>query len=198
MSFGFDLYINKGTWKLVSVDSQQGGNEAKLAFDGNNSTFWHTPWGNNEPQHPHTLIVDMVKEYSVTAFTYLARQDGSENGMVKGYEVYLSKDGETWGTAVASGEFAKTTSLQVAKLKKKTVGRYLKFVAKSEINCKAWTSAAEIGIQAEADVTGIGAMLNDKGKMRNDARSYDLQGRRVTAQPTKKGLYISKGKKVLR
>ena len=197
MSFGFDLYINKGTWKLVSVDSQQGGNEAKLAFDGNNSTFWHTPWGNNEPQHPHTLIVDMVKEYSVTAFTYLARQDGSENGMVKGYEVYLSKDGETWGTAVASGEFAKTTSLQVAKLKKKTVGRYLKFVAKSEINGKAWTSAAEIGIQAEADVTGIGAMLNDKGEMRNE-KFYDLQGRRVTAQPTKKGLYISKGKKVLR
>ena len=194
MVFDFNLYINKGTWKLVSVDSQQGGNEAKLAFDGKNDTFWHTQWGTNEPKCPHSIIVDMQNTYKVTAFTYLARQDGNQNGMVKAYEVYLSTDGSNWGTAVASGEFKNTTALQVANLKNTTTGRYLKFVAKSEINGNAWTSAAEIGIQAEADVTGISQVERGEQSMKDIA--YDLQGRWVKRPG--KGLYITKGKKVLR
>jgi len=47
----------------------------------------------------------------------------------------------------------------------------------------------------EEDVTGIGASLNDKLKMRNDKAVYDLQGRRV-ANPTR-GLYIKGGKKFI-
>ena len=41
--------------------------------------------------------------------------------------------------------------------------------------------------------TGVGALLNDKGQMRNDKVFYDLQGRQVV--PTAKGLYIVNGKK---
>ena len=55
MSYDFPLFIDKSAWKVKSVDSYQGGNEAKLAIDGNNSTFWHTAWGTNEPRHPHTM-----------------------------------------------------------------------------------------------------------------------------------------------
>ena len=205
MSYDFDMYVDKSKWKLVSVDSYQGGNEAKLAFDNNNSTFWHTAWGANEPACPHTLIVDMVSTYRVTAFTYMARQDGTQNGMVKAYEVYLSTDGKTWGQAVATGEFKNTTSLQVAKLKTGKDARYLKFVAKSEINGKAWTSAAEIGIQAAADVTGVGAaLMNSEKRIEDSEKVYDLQGRRVnpslfTLQPSpKKGIYITNGTKIIR
>ena len=205
MSYDFDMYIDKSKWKLVSADSQHGGNEAKLAFDNKNSTFWHTAWGANEPACPHTLIVDMGSTYRVTAFTYLARQDGTQNGMVKAYEVYLSTDGKTWGQAVATGEFKNTTSLQVAKLKTAKDARYLKFVAKSEINGKAWTSAAEIGIQAAADVTGVGAaLMNSEKRIEDSEKVYDLQGRRVnpslfTLQPSpKKGIYITNGTKIIR
>ena len=123
MSYHFDMFINKSNWKLVSVDSQHGGNEARLAFDGNNNTFWHTEYQGSEPTCPHTLIVDMGIPYWVTAFTYLARQDGNQNGMVKAYEVYLSNDGKTWGTPVVSGEFKNTTALQIAKLNTTTMGR---------------------------------------------------------------------------
>ena len=193
MTYKFDLFINKTGWKLVSADSYQGGNEPKYAFDGKNDTFWHTAWGANEPQCPHTLIVDMTNTYKVTAFTYLARQDGNQNGMVKAYEVYLSTDGKTWGNAVATGEFKNTTSLQVAKLKTPKVARYLKFVAKSEINGNAWTSAAEIGIQAEADVTAI--QSTETSYVPRSQGYYDLHGRRVK-HPTK-GIYLSQGKKVI-
>ena len=200
-TYSFDLFINKTTWKLVSVDSQQGGNEAKLAFDNNNSTFWHTQWGANEPPCPHTLIIDMVKTYKVTAITYQARQDGNENGMVKAYEVYLSTDGDNWGEAVAKGDFQKTTDVQVATLRTPTAARYLKFVAKSEINGKAWTSAAEIGIQAEADVTAIEEIIRPSAS--ENPFVYDLLGRQIADSKSlnsrhQKGVYIIDGRKIVR
>ena len=198
MTYDFDLYINKSAWKLVSADSQHSGNEARLAFDGKNDTFWHTEWGSVEPACPHTIVIDMASEYKVTAITYLSRQDGNQNGMVKNFEVYLSNDGSTWGSPVVSGQFKNTTSQQVAKLTTTTKGRYLKFVAKSEINGNAWTSAAEIGIQAESDHTAIWQVETDK--QQNTAVVYDLNGRRMNGhlaqQP--KGIYISNGRKIVK
>ena len=193
MSYDFDLFINKNAWKLVSVDSYQGGNEATKAFDNNTSTFWHTAWGANEPRCPHTIVIDMTKIYQVTAFTYTARTDGNGNGMVKEYEVYLSLDGKTWGNPVAKGEFKNTTAMQVAKLSTSTTGRYLKFVAKSELNNNAWTSASEIGIQAAADVTAIDEVRSEPSSDNN--LFYSLQGV-ATNNPTH-GVYVHQGKKVL-
>ena len=207
-TFDFPLFVNKSTWTLVSADSYQGGNEPKLAFDNNNSTFWHTAWGTNEPRCPHTIVVDMAKTYKVTAFTYLSRQDGNQNGMVKDYEVYLSEDGQTWGSAVAKGQFKNTTALQKATLANPTEARYLKFVANSEINGNAWTSAAEIGIEAEAieETTAIGEISPStshssplKSQLSNQ-KSFDLQGRQIVNRKSvnsqsHKGIYIQNGKK---
>ena len=196
VTYDFPLFISKSEWKLVSVDSQQGGNEAKLAFDGKNDTFWHTQWGSVEPSCPHTLIIDMGQTYNVTAFTYLSRQDGNQNGMVKAYEFYLSNDVNSWGSAVAIGEFKNTTSLQKVKLKTTTAGRYLKFVAKSEINGRAWTSCAELGIEVASDDTGITAVYN-RSEPTNSI--YDLQGRRrdIALENLPHGMYIVSGRKVL-
>jgi len=198
MSYDFDLYISKSGWKVVSADSYQGGNEAKLAIDGNNSTFWHTAWGANEPRHPHQIVIDMVKIYRITAVTYLARQDGNSNGMVKGYEIYLSTDGKTWGTAAATGNFQNTKAQQVAKLKSPVDARYIKFVATSEINNNAWTSAAEIGIEATADVTAIARPTADTTA--DDTSVYDLNGRRLSSAESlpSSTVYISGGRKVLK
>ena len=199
ITYDFPLYIDRTGWKLVSADSQHSGNEATKAFDNNTSTFWHTEYQGSEPTCPHTLVIDMVKTYNVTAVTYLARQDGSQNGMVKEYEIYLSTDGKTWGTAAATGEFKNTTALQTAKLKTKKAARYLKFVAKSEINGKAWTSCAELGIEAEADVTAIGKTAQSPTA---DSPSvyYDLKGRRFSAslQSLPDGVYIGSGHKFVK
>lgn len=193
MTYSFELYINKGTWRLVSADSQHAGNEGSKAFDNNLSTFWHTEYAGSEPACPHTLVVDMRKIYEVTAFTYTARTDGTANGMVKQYEVYLSEDGKTWGDPVVSGEFKNSTAQQVAALASPTRGRYLKFVALSEINGRAWSSAAEIGIQASADVTGIDGISDDDAS--GDMSYYTLNGSRADA-PTSGNYYVHQGKKV--
>ena len=193
MTYDFPFYINKSEWRLVSVDSQHGGNEAIMAFDNDNTTFWHTEWGANEPPCPHTIVIDMVKTYEVTAITYLSRQDGNQNGMVKSYEFYLSSDGETWGTPVASGQFKNTTALQTATLSAPTAGRYLKLVAKSEINGNAWTSAAEIGIEANGELTDIHAPSVTPGRPSDPV--YDLQGRRLSASRSQGGIVIQNGRK---
>ena len=200
MSYSFDLFINKSIWKLVSADSQHSGNEARLAFDNNLSTFWHTEYWGTEPACPHTLVVDMVNTYMVTAFTYNGRTDGNQNGMIKAYEVYLSMDGKEWGTPVAKGEFKNTTAMQVAMLKTPTLGRYLKLVALSEINGNKWTSAAEIGIRATSNNTAVEAVTGKP--VQAPAGIYDLQGRKLTNDASlfttlPKGIYITNGKKVV-
>ena len=196
MSYDFPLFIDKSSWNVKSVDSYQGGNEAKYAIDGNTSTFWHTAWGSNEPKHPHTIVIDMATNYNVTAITYLSRQDGNQNGMVKAYEIYLSTDGQTWGSA-ATGNFKNTTALQTAKLKKTTTARYIKFVAKSEINGNAWTSAAEIGIEATNETTAINSV---QMQSQDTKYIYDLQGHRHDASQASlpHGIYIAQGRKVMK
>ena len=178
MSYDFPLFIDKSAWKVISVDSYQGGNEANLAIDGNNSTFWHTAWGTNEPKHPHTIVIDMATNYNVTAITYLARQDGNQNGMVKAYEIYLSTDGNTWGSAAATGNFQNITAQQTAKLNTATIARYIKFIAKSEVNGNAWTSAAEIGVEALDETTAVNTLQKENA---DSKYVYDLQGHRHDA-----------------
>ncbi len=198
ITYDLPLFISKSGWKLVSVDSQHSGNEATMAFDNNTSTFWHTEYWGSEPQCPHTIVIDMIKTYKVSAITYLARQDGNQNGMVKSYAVYLSNDGKTWGTAVVTGDFKNTTALQTATLSTPTIGRYMKFIAKSEINGNAWTSAAEIGIEALSDVSAVEGIPTDRHTASNAV--YDLLGRRIDDNQTTfpKGLYITGGHKILK
>lgn len=191
MTFSFDMYINKSIWKLVSVDSQHSGNEAEKAFDNNASTFWHTEYSGSEPVCPHTLVVDMYQTYNITAFTYTARTDGNSNGMIKEYVIYVSIDGIKW-TAAATGEFKNTTAMQVAQFASTKTGRYLKLVAKSEINGNAWTSASEIGIQASADVTPIENVEVDRSV--KSSTYYSLQG--ISVANPDNGIYIQNGKKI--
>ena len=54
-----------------------------------------------------------------------------------------------------------------------------------------------IQIKFEFGTTGIGAPLNDNGQMTNDSW-YTIDGKKLNGEPTKKGVYIIKGKKVKR
>ena len=196
-TYEFQMFINRSTWKIHSVSSQEGGNPASYAIDNNPSTFWHTQYNGGTPTHPHTIVIDMAKNYLVTSVLYTARTDGNENGMIKEYEIYISKNVNDFGSAVATGSFSKTTAQQVATLKKPVEGRYLKLIAKSEVNNNAWASASEISITAKSnDAQAINDITNDEPGM--DV-IYDLTGRKYNADqmPLLSGVYIQNGKKYL-
>ncbi|MDR0547133.1 MAG: discoidin domain-containing protein, partial [Dysgonamonadaceae bacterium] len=143
----FYVAIDKTKWRIASVSSQHGSDPASNAIDDNENTIWHTPWGDNEPAHPHEIVVDMLFEYTVEEFIYQGRLDGS-NGRIKNYEIYFSNDFRNWGTAAASGQFANSSNIQKVVIHSKPRARYFKLVAKSEVEGRNWATAAEIGIEA--------------------------------------------------
>ena len=145
------LFVDRSMWRVVSVSGQQGGNEAYKAIDGDESTIWHTPWGDNEQQPPHEIVIDMVNNYRVESFYYIPRKDG-ENGRVLDYELYFTDDLDNWGEPAVVGKFANTTNRQLISVPSRPNARYFKFVAKSEVHGRAWASAAELGIEA-SDMT---------------------------------------------
>lgn len=127
------------------------GEAADNAIDGDVSTIWHTQYGSVEPSCPHEIVVDMGLCYVVDEFIYVSRKDGS-NGRIKEFELYLSNNPGAWGAPVACGAFSNTSEEQSVKLPENVSGRYFKLVALSEVNNKAWASAAELSIKASAIV----------------------------------------------
>ena len=203
--YTYDMYINKTTWQVYSVSSEQGGGEAaKNAIDGNSATFWHTSYNGNAPSHPHTIIIDMRKQYNVTHFLYQGRNDGNQNGRIAKYEVYFSDSPTSWSTVPdAKGTFSNTGAEQAVKLTKMVKARYFKLVALSEVNNNIWASAAELGIRAVSDeALDINAVSIIPTADRYLV--YDLNGKLIadtSQRPSfdhfRKGIYIVNGQKRL-
>jgi beta-galactosidase len=143
------MFIDKTKWRVIHFSSQAEGDEAYKAIDGNETSKWHTPFGIAEPQHPHEIVVDMGDSYVVEEFIYTPRSDG-ENGNIRDYDLYFSNDPDVWGNPAVSGRFGRGASTKRIQIEERTQARYFKLVAKSEVNGKAWTSAAELGITASA------------------------------------------------
>lgn len=142
-----DQRISKSAWTLLSADSEAEGNPASYAFDGNNNTFWHTPWGNAETTYPHEIAINLGALYQLTGFSYLPRQDNSVNGTIDEYRISVSTDATNWqkvteGTWEGSkyGKWVVLDSVDA---------QYVKLTALSELNNNAFASAAEIGLYGE-------------------------------------------------
>src|SRR5260221_10635872 len=81
--------------KIIKVDSEEtAGEDGKgaNAVDGDPATFWHTQWQDASPDHPHEIMIELSPPCRIKGFTYLARQDDSENGSIQDYEFYISGD----------------------------------------------------------------------------------------------------------
>jgi hypothetical protein len=135
------LTVIKVDSEEISAENGRGTN----AVDGNPDTFWHTEWQDNTPECPHEIIIELSPAASIKGFTYLPRQDDSENGMIREYEFYVSNDGKDFGKPVKKGEFASGSDKKTAKFDPVKCS-FIKLKALSEINDGAFTSVAEIGV----------------------------------------------------
>lgn len=110
--------ISRAGWSVMA-DSEETDDQvapATAAIDGDNATFWHTAWefppdDVDDATLPHSLIIDMASARTITGFSYLPRQN-NQNGRIKDWAFYVSKDGTAWGTAVKTGTFTAGTALQ--------------------------------------------------------------------------------------
>ena len=80
-------------WTIAYVDSEERDKEdgtAENAIDGQTANFWHTQWGNAQPNHPHRLVLNLGQTRTVSGFRYTPRQgDGAVGGRIKEYRIYV-------------------------------------------------------------------------------------------------------------
>lgn len=143
--------------KFVKADSEETSGEegqGARAFDGQADTIWHTQWQDSSPECPHEIVFQVDPPAKIKGLTYLPRQDESENGTIKGFDIYVSVDGKTFDKLVKKGTFAAGKEKKTATFPLVEVG-FVKLVATSEVGGNPWTSAAEIGVVGENDAVDV-------------------------------------------
>ncbi len=134
-------------WKLVSADSQEAGNPATNAIDGNPATIWEsslTP----DSRLPHQITIDMGSFHRIAGLAYLPRRDGSREGIVERFRFETSVDGKDWTTVVDSARFGNMRNNP--ELQEVTFApvnaRFFRFTALESLGANARISAAEISV----------------------------------------------------
>ncbi|WP_162606376.1 discoidin domain-containing protein [Jiangella asiatica] len=119
--------------------------EVENLVDDRPETMWSSSF--NPPVGlPQSVTLDLGRTQPIQALTYQPRLDGNTNGMITSYEVYVSRDGETY-ELVADGTWSADSSTKVAAWDR-TTARYVRLVAPDDENACAETTAAgnELGV----------------------------------------------------
>lgn len=143
--------LSKVGWKVVKVWPPADG-KPELAIDEDINTNWNTLPKDTlaKTQYPQEITIDLGKEQTITAFTYLPRQDKQTPGIVDRYALYTSTNGQIWDP-VAKGEFSNIQSNpieQVVTLAQPVKARYFKFSV-LHVTKGNGLAVAELGIKVK-------------------------------------------------
>jgi len=130
----------------ASADSFEPGFEPACAIDGDPKTMWHSAWTPEPAELPHWFVIDLQQPLTITGLRVLPRQDGNPNGQIAEFEVYVSRDGENWGEAVAKGTWDARPVERTIEFSSPVIARFIKFVARREIRGKQFACIAELDI----------------------------------------------------
>lgn len=136
--------------KKIRADSQQSGNEAEKAIDGDSNTIWHCKWGNGATPLPHYLTIDLGQPYEdLYQLSYLPRQDKDSNGITSRYRILTSNSNKEISqlteddfTEARTGAWAEDKTEKSAIFRTNGPARYLRFEVIAGVG--DFASAAEI------------------------------------------------------
>ncbi len=83
--------LSREPWRIYYADSEDivtGNRAGDKIYDLQESTFWSTVKG---VKFPHTIVIDLGKEQTLTALQYLPRMESNVPGAIKDYKIYVSK-----------------------------------------------------------------------------------------------------------
>ena len=142
--------LSSKEFEIIRFSSENIGNGkfARNVIDGNANTIWHTQFSPEIKKHPHELIIDLGREFTLTGFRLLARQDAGWNGTLKDIEITVSNNPKTFGPPTLKATLKKTKSPQDLKCAA-VKGRFIRMRALSEINAGPWASLAEFGVKGQ-------------------------------------------------
>lgn len=138
--------VIKKEWKLLEVSSQMEGNEAEMAFDSNNKTYWKSS-GLGVGQF---ISFDLAQEQEIVGFTYTPPLKDSE-GMIEEGEIFVSKNGKDWElvSSFQFGNLINDPTLRKFQFPAPVEARYIKLKATRIAGNKKFASIAEIGISKQ-------------------------------------------------
>ena len=191
---------------VAKASSQSGGGPIANAFDGTPDTIWHSNYGKKNPgKYPYEVDIDLGGLYAVNGFHYLPRTNGG-NGMLKDYEIYISRSKDEFGEPVAKGAFGKGIDLKKISFKPRW-GEYMRirFLSAQAGPDHPHASAAEFDITQDLDAPPLKdtvVYLSDlkpassKGEFKNDT-SFGGKGIVVNGQSYKKGIGAKSGSEIV-
>ena len=138
--------VNLGA-KVLKVDSEDraNGNVAANVFDGDPDTIWHTRWQPANDPMPHELVIDLGREVALKGITYLPRQD-MVNGRIADAEIFCGNNPQSWGAPLATPKWPNVMELQTVRFNQTIKARYLRLLAKSEVNANPFAAIAELDV----------------------------------------------------
>lgn len=140
----FDIPKTKWTVKRISSGNADQTNQI---IDDNPDSWWGT---DNNAQLPQEVVIDLGEMLTLKGITYLPMQERWLAGIVTAYEVYISRDGRSWGSPVKEGELSNILNspiLQNVLFDAPTEGRYVRFRAIRSLDNRL--GIAELGVLTE-------------------------------------------------
>ncbi len=137
----------------ASEGTAHGSNTAEKVIDGNESTFWHSKYdddnASNGGRPKHWITISLGDQYLVNGLQYLPRQD-SLNGCVSRYQIEVSLNGTDF-IPVANGNWIRNKNRKTAYFAGAALASYVRFRVLETGD--EWATAAEIGIIGTSDLS---------------------------------------------
>ncbi|KAL8956065.1 MAG: hypothetical protein Q9193_006300 [Seirophora villosa] len=125
--------IDRSKWHCHGDNSSQStaeSNDCTKAFDGDESTTWHTQWNPVLDPLPHNFTFDTGRLFYATKFTYLPRQDGRKDGNIGTWQLRASWG--DYGEQIFNGTWADDQRLKTVDFGQITPVRYMALSVFSE------------------------------------------------------------------
>lgn len=137
----------KSGWiATVSSNQSNDGGGAPALIDGNNGTFWHTPWSSPVP-YPHHATIELPTTHMITKVGFVTRNHSTPNSPGE-IEVQYSSNGIDF---ITHESFVNTVngSSQVVyfTLSKPLMTRYVRLLCKTSLSNTSYMNLAEINLE---------------------------------------------------
>lgn len=132
----------------ATADSQEAGEDAARAADGQPGTFWQTQWRTAHPGYQHWLLLDLGTPRAVRCLHYLPRQDATTQGRIKNYRIEIGLTTDTI-RPVLEGTFAPNDLTRKRVCWRAQVTRYVSLYGTSSWDGQPFAAAAEVTLELE-------------------------------------------------
>lgn len=192
------IYIPDNRISVESVNTENSSGQSNNVLDNDESTIWHSRWSTGTDPFPHDITLALDSTFRLNALEYLPRQDGSSNGRIAQYEIYVSNSKDDIGTLVKSGEWENNSSVKRSFFEA-AEGSYITLRSLSSGNGGGHTCVAELNLMAQGSsggATAIDRPIIAKGDLKFTLNNRSITITSASAGKAKVKLYLPNGREV--